>query len=166
MAHNEKELIAAARQKALALYEGKLVPHHSCGVCMALTFNLPAGPYQALRRGGVTGDGECGAIKGCELVIGQYFGDTDPAGPVSPKFRSAMAHFRSQWEKRAPLGPGGRRRPDGTLDIICNHLTGPQGDFAGENRHKFCLDLVATMAEILAETLLKFGATFEIKPVK
>ncbi len=166
MAQNEKELIAAARRKALALYEGKLVPHHSCGICMAETFNLPSGPYQALRRGGITGEGECGAIKGGELVIGQYFGDPNPTGPVSPKLRSAMAHFRTQWEKRAPLGPGGRRRSDGTVDIICNHLTGPQGDFAGENRHKFCMELVGTMAEILAETLLKFGATFEIKPVR
>jgi len=161
----EKSLIAAARQKAFTLYEGKQVPHRSCGIALAETFNLPTAPAQALRRGGVTGEGDCGAIKGGELVLGQLLGDPDPTGPVTPKLRQAMAYYRAQWEKRVPLGPGGRRRPDGTMDIICNHLTGPQGDFDSENRHKFCTELVATTAEIVAETLLKAGFEFQIKPI-
>ena len=42
------------------------------GICLAETFNLPTAPYQALRRGGITGEGECGAIKAGELILGQY----------------------------------------------------------------------------------------------
>jgi hypothetical protein len=162
----ERDLIAAARQKAFTLYEGKQVPHRSCGIALAETFGLPTAPYQSLRRGGITGEGECGAIKAGELVLGQFFGDPNPTAPVTPKLRSAIAYYRAQWEKRVQLGPGGRRRPDGTLDIICNHLTGPQGDFASENRHKFCTNIAATVAEIVAETLLKFGAKFEVTPIR
>ena len=43
-----------AHEKAHILYEGKRVPHHSCGICIAATFDLPTRPFQSLRKGGVT----------------------------------------------------------------------------------------------------------------
>lgn len=162
--HAQKERIRAARLKAFALYEGKQVPHRSCGICLAETFNLPTAPYQALRRGGITGQGECGAIKAGELILGQYFGDPDPAGAVTPTLREAIRYYREQWQKRVALGPGGVPRSDGSPDIICNHLTAPHGEFSGERRQQFCTNLAATVAEIVAETLLKFGAQFEVRP--
>jgi hypothetical protein len=156
---------AAARQKAFTLYEGKQVPHRSCGICLAETFNLPTAPYQALRRGGITGEGECGAIKAGELILGQYLGDPDPTAPVTPKLREAVFYYREQWQKRLALGPGGQRRSDGTLDITCNRLIAPQGEFMGEKRHRFCTALAATVAEIVAETLVKFGVKVEVRGV-
>ena len=157
-------LIAGARQKAFTLYEGKQVPHRSCGICLAETFNLPTAPYQALRRGGITGEGQCGAIKAGELILGQYFGDPDPTGMVTPKLREAILYYREQWQKRVPLGVGGKRNADGSVDIVCNHLTAPHGEFMGPQRHQFCTNIAATVAEVVAETLLKFGAKFEIRP--
>ena len=62
--------ITAAREKAFVLYEGVQVPHRSCGIAIAETFNLPTRPYQALRRGGITGKGPCGAIRAGEHVLG------------------------------------------------------------------------------------------------
>jgi hypothetical protein len=162
---SERELIAAAKRKAFILYEGKQVPHRSCGICLAETFNLPTAPYQALRRGGITGEGECGAIKAGELVIGEYFGDPNPTGAVTPVLREAIQYYRDQWQKRADLGPGCTRRADGSLDIICNHLTAPQGEFTEEKRQQFCTNIAATVAELVAETLVKFGAKFEVKPI-
>ena len=53
------------------------VPHRSCGIALAETFNLATTPYQCLRNGGITGKGECGAIKAGELILGEYLGDPD-----------------------------------------------------------------------------------------
>lgn len=161
----QRKLIEAAKRKAFILYEGKQVAHRSCGICLAETFNLRTEPYQSLRRGGITGEGECGAIKAGELILGEYFGDPNPSGAVTSKLREAIQHYREQWQKRANLGPGCRCRADGTLDIICNHLTAPHGDFHSENRQEFCTNIAATVAELVAETLLKFGATFEVTPI-
>jgi hypothetical protein len=158
-------LIAAARQKAFILYEGRQVPHRSCGICLAETFNLPTAPYQALRRGGITGDGECGAIKAGELVLGQYLGDPAPSGPVTPRLRDAIRHYHEQCRQRLPLGPGGSWPAGGARDIVCNHLTAPQGEFTGPQRQAFCTNIAAAVAEIVAETLVRFGAVFEVKEV-
>jgi|ERR1051325_309099 hypothetical protein len=158
-------LIEAARRKAFILYEGKQVAHRSCGICLAETFNLATAPYQALRRGGITGEGECGAIKAGELILGEYLGDPNPAGSVTPKLREALVYYRQQWQQRAKLGPGGTRRADGSYDIVCNHLTAPQGEFTGEQRQQFCTNIAATVAALVAETLLQFGATFEVTPL-
>lgn len=165
MTETEAQLVRAAREKAFILYEGKRTPHRSCGICLAETFNLPTPPYQALRRGGITGEGECGAIKAGELVLGEFFGDPNPTGPVTPTLREAIRHYHDQWQARANLGPGCVRRADGTLDITCSHLTAPQGEFTGEKRQTFCTNIAATVAELVAETLVTFGAKFEIKPI-
>jgi hypothetical protein len=156
----EKDLIAAARHKAFVLYEGKRVPHRSCGIALAETFNLPSRPYQSLRRGGITGEGECGAIKAGELVIGEYLGDPDPAGKVTPALRAAAAFYRRRWQQRVDRGPGGAAG-----SIICNDLTRPLGDFAGEARQSFCTSIAAAVAEAVAETLVRFDAPFTITPI-
>ena len=153
----ELELVAAAREKARILYEGARVPHRSCGIALAETFNVRAAPYQSLRRGGITGEGECGAIKAGELILGEYFGDPAPTGPVTPALRDAAAFYRQSWKSRVDRGPGG--------SIVCNDLTASFTDFHGAERQSFCTQLAATVAELVAETLLVFGARFEITPI-
>jgi hypothetical protein len=157
---DEAERIAAARRKAFILYEGKQVPHRSCGIALAETFNLATRPYQSLRRGGITGEGECGAIKAGELIIGEYLGDPDPAGKVTPALRGAAAFYRKEWRRRIDLGAGGAGG-----SIVCNVLTAPWGDFQGDQRQGFCTNIAASVAEIVAETILRFGASFELTPI-
>ncbi|HVR74864.1 MAG TPA: hypothetical protein VMT52_11050 [Planctomycetota bacterium] len=156
----ERKVIAAAREKAYILYEGKRVPHRSCGIALAETFNLPTRPYQALRRGGITGEGECGAIKAGELILGEYLGDPDPLGPVTPRLRAAAEAYGRAWKTRVDRGPGGE-----SGSIVCNTLTAPFGDFAGEARQAFCTSIAALVAEVVAEVLLRQGVDLEITPV-
>ena len=56
------EIVAALREKTRVLYEGKQTPHRSCGIALAEAFDRGTAAYQALRRGGLTGEGQCGAI--------------------------------------------------------------------------------------------------------
>ena len=156
----ESARVAAARRKAFILYEGKRVPHRSCGIALAETFNLDTRPYQSLRRGGITGEGECGAIKAGELVLGEFLGDPDPVGGVTQALREAAVFYRSEWQRRVERGPGGSGG-----SIICNVLTAPLGEFRGEARQSFCTNIAASVAEIVAETLIRFGAVFEISPI-
>ena len=44
-------------------------------------------------------------------------------------------------------------------------LTASFTDFHGAERQSFCTQLAATVAELVAETLLVFGARFEITPI-
>ena len=157
---SERSRIAAARRKAFVLYEGRRVPHRSCGIALAETFNLPTRPYQSLRRGGITGEGECGAIKAGELVLGELLGDPDPTGKVTPELRAAAAFYRRAWRERVDRGPGGEGG-----SIVCNVLTAPFGDFQGEARQSFCTHIAATVAEIVAEALVRFDVPFTITPV-
>jgi predicted DNA binding protein len=64
LTERERALIAAAREKAYILYQGRQVPHRSCGIALAETFGLATPAYQSLRRGGITGCGACGATRG------------------------------------------------------------------------------------------------------
>lgn len=155
----EQALIARARRKAYVLYEGKRLPHRSCGIALAETFNLPGGPYQALRRGGITGEGECGAIKAGELILGQILGDPDPTGSVTPALREAADLYRAMWQERVDRGEGGR---SGT--IICNDLTSPFGNFQGPERHAFCTNIASEVAAIVEEILIRLGSPVEIVP--
>lgn len=150
-------LIAKAREKAYILYEGVTVPHRSCGICLAETFNLPTRPYQALRRGGITGEGQCGAIKAGELILGEYFGDPDPTGAVTDTLRQAIQYYTEQWKQRVDRGT--------SPDIICNHMTGQFAEFKSPERMTFCTNVAAQVAEVVAETLITFGADFEITPI-
>ena len=167
LSDSEKAKVAAARQKAFVLYEGKSVPHRSCGIALAETFNLPTRPYQALRRGGLTGEGECGAIKAGELVLGEYLGDQDPTGKPTAVLREAAELYRREWTRRVDRGPSAQVVVPETapVDIVCNHLTSPLGDFQGSRRQLFCTNIAAQVAEIVAEILLRAGTNFEILPI-
>ena len=68
----EQAIVAAARHKAFVLYEGKQVAHRSCGIALAETFDLPTRPYQALRRGGITGEGEASYQRAWTTVRRKY----------------------------------------------------------------------------------------------
>ena len=148
------EIIAAAREKARVLYEGKRVAHRSCGIAIAETFNVPSRPYQSLRRGGLNGEGQCGAIKAGELILGEIFGDPDPAGPVAQTFLEAMTFYQAAVASRVDRG--------GSPTIICNDLTQRFQDFNSEARQAFCTGIAAAVAEVLAETILKYGGHLNI----
>ena len=103
--------IEAARRKAHVLYEGVETPHRSCGIALAETFGLDTRPYQAFRKGGITGEGPCGSIQAGLVILGQLLGDPDPTGPVTPELRAAAEEI-------------GRRLVDGGSTAV------PAGDVA------------------------------------
>jgi hypothetical protein len=156
LSERERALIAAARDKAYVLYEGVQVPHRSCGIALAETFGLPTRPYQALRRGGLTGEGYCGSIKAGELILGEYLGDPDPVGPPTEALRRAARWYQDQ----VPLRFDRQRSPD----YVCNNLTRQHGDFAGPARKDFCTRLTAEVAALAAEALLRFKPTSGVDP--
>jgi len=155
---DEAAYVTAARDKAFILYEGVRVPHRSCGIAIAETFNLPTRPYQALRRGGITGKGPCGAIRAGEHVLGELLGDPDPVGAVTPELRGAITWFQDAWLVRI-------RHDD--PDIVCDNLVRPHGDFAGPARKAFCTNIAADVAALTAEALCRFAtARPPITPVE
>lgn len=145
------QLIRWAYQRAFTLYEGVQTPHRSCGIALAETFGLPTAPYQALRRGGITGCGECGAIKAGELILGQLLGDPDPTGAVTDALKRAATRYRQLWSDHTTRGQA--------ADIICNTLTGQFDDFRSPQRHAFCTQLAADVAACIALTLHEQGYT-------
>ena len=145
---DERAYVDAARDKAFVLYEGVRVPHRSCGIAIAETFGLPSRAYQALRRGGITGKGSCGAIRAGEQVLGELLGDPDPVGGVTSELRSAVTWFQDAWLTRIQHG---------NPDIICDHLVRPHGEFAGPARKAFCTNIAADVAALAAEALCRFA---------
>ena len=152
---DEVAYVAAARDKAFVLYEGVRTPHRSCGIALAETFGLPTPAYQALRKGGITGKGACGAIRAGEQIIGELLGDPSPTGMVTPELRSAVTWYQEAWHARmfgstprSPLGP----------DIVCDTLVRPHGEFMGPARKAFCTNLAADVAALTAEALCRFGS--------
>lgn len=156
----ERAYVASARAKAHVLYEGVRVAHRSCGIAIAETFGLPTRPYQALRRGGITGAGTCGALRAGEHVLGELLGDPDPAGAVTGELRAAVGWYQAEAERRVDRG--------GVPSTICNDLVRPHGDFGGARRKAFCTSLAAQVAELTAEALVRFGpaAPSAITPVE
>jgi len=155
---DEQAYVASARAKAFTLYEGLQVPHRSCGIAIAETFGVPSRPYQALRRGGITGKGACGAIRAGEQVLGELLGDPDPVGAVTPELRAAVTWFQDAWLTRLRAN---------NPDIICDHLVAPHGDFAGQARKAFCTNIAADVAALTAEALCRFSAERpQISPVE
>ncbi|BDG09179.1 C-GCAxxG-C-C family (seleno)protein [Anaeromyxobacter paludicola] len=146
---NDRELVEALRERARLVYEGKAVPHRSCGIAIAETFGVPTRPYGALRRGGLTGEGRCGAVQAGLLVLGELLGDPEPAGPVTPALREAVAWYAAEVERRLDRG--------GAATLVCNDLTGRFPVFQSEPRHAFCTELVTVVAEVLAEALARAG---------
>jgi hypothetical protein len=156
----ERELCARARRHAFVLYEGKTVAHRSCGIALAETFGLPTRPYQALRRGGITGEGECGAMKAGELVLGELLGDPDPRGPVTSDLRAAVVEYQADIRRR--LAAAGILPAPDAPDTRCNTLTRPRGDFMGDARKSMCTSIAAEVAEATCEAALRHGARVEI----
>lgn len=144
----ERAYVAAARDKAFILYEGVRVPHRSCGIAIAETFGVPSRPYQALRRGGITGKGSCGAIRAGEQLLGELLGDPDPVGAVTPELRAAVSWYQDAW-----LAQIRNNEPD----IVCDHLVRPHGEFTGPARKAFCTNLAADVAALTAEALCRFS---------
>jgi hypothetical protein len=140
------EIVAAVREKARVLYEGKRVAHRSCGIALAETFGRPSAAYQALRRGGITGDGPCGAILAGQLLLGELLGDPDPTGPTTPALKAAMERYKAEIARRM-----------GVANPICDDLVRPFGEFTGAPRAAFCTDLAATVAEVVARIALDAG---------
>jgi len=141
--------IRRIREEAFARYEGKSVSHRSCGVCLAEVFGFPTRPFHAFRRGGLTGEGECGAVKAAQFILGAHLASPDPDGPLTEALRDAMTFFDTRWREKVSLAAG--------ASAICKHLTATFPDFNGEERRRFCTRLVAGVAEALAETLVAFG---------
>jgi hypothetical protein len=157
----EEKITARARlahDTAFILYEGKRTPHRSCGICLAETFNLPTRPYQSLRKGGITGKGECGSIKAGELILGEYLGDPDPTGVVTDALRTAAQRYRDLWHERLNLGSAPNH--------ICENLTAQFGEFTSPERVHFCTNLAADVAAIVAQVLTEAGVEFEIKDIR
>jgi hypothetical protein len=153
----ERRLIDDARAKAHVLYEGKDTPHRSCGVCLAETFGLPWRPYQALRRGGITGEGACGAIRAGEMILGDLLGPQGPADPVSDRLKDAIRFYQAKWKERQTAA--------GWRDTICNTLVSPFPNFQSSERAGFCTSMAADAAELVAETLVRSGYPFQIEPI-
>ena len=146
----DAEIVAALREKARVLYEGKLTPHRSCGIALAETFDRDCRAYQALRRGGITGEGTCGAIMAGVLLLGELLGDPDPTGPADRRrSRTAVATYRAEVARRVHTG--------GARTQVCNDLTGQFPVFQSEERLMFCADIATTVAEIVAEIALAHG---------
>jgi hypothetical protein len=152
---DEVAYVASARAKAFTLYEGVRVGHRSCGIALAETFGLATAAYQALRRGGITGQGACGAIRAGEHVLGELLGDPDPAGAVTPVLREAVSWYQVTWRTRDIARTGDVAAPD----ITCDRLVRPHGDFMGAARKGYCTNLAAEVAAIAAEALCRFAAT-------
>lgn len=155
----ERTLIEAAREKAFLLYEGRVTPHRSCGIALAETFGLPSRPYQALRRGGITGAGLCGVIQGGRLILGELLGDPDPTGPVTPELRAAAMQFDARFPSLLDRG--------GTVDTgqSCNELTARFPTFQHPDRATHCTRLAADVAGLVAELVLRSGGSIEIIPI-
>ena len=154
----EQEIVAALREKARRLYQGDGVPPRSSGVALAEAFDRDHRPYQGLRRGGVTGDGECGAVVAGRLLLGEMFGYPDPTAPVSLALREAMNLYRAAIVKRLEAGGAG--------SFVCNDLVRRFSVHHSEERIAFCSDIVGTVAEIVAEIALQLGATLEPTPIR
>jgi hypothetical protein len=135
--------IAEARERALLLYEGRVTPHRSCGIAVAETFGLPTASYQALRRGGLTGEGTCGALLGGILVLGEILGDPDPTGAPTPLLRQAIPLYRSRIATRLQDSP----------ERSCNSRVAAFPDFMSSERRSYCTNLALTVAEVVAEVL-------------
>lgn len=145
----EHAYVAAARAKAFVLYEGVRLPHRSCGIAIAETFGVPSRPYQALRRGGITGKGTCGAIRAGEQLLGELLGDPDPTGAVTPELRDAVSWYQAAWLAQLRGGDPA---------IVCDDLVRPHGEFTGPARKAFCTNLAADVAALTAEALCRFSA--------
>jgi hypothetical protein len=145
------------RSKAFVLYDGTRTAHRSCGIALAEAFDRPTAAYQSLRRGGITGEGTCGAVVAGQLLLGELLGDPDPTGKVTPALRAAMSRYLER--VRSELDRGG------VASLVCNDMTAPHGEFAGPARHRFCTRVAAQVAQLVDEVLREHGVAHRATPV-
>ena len=141
------------RSKALLLYEGERTPHRSCGIALAEAFGRPTAAYQSLRRGGITGQGTCGAVVAGQLLLGEFLGDPDPTGAVTPALKQAIERYQQRVTDELDRGE--------SPTLICNDMTAPHGDFRGPARHHFCTQVVAQVGQLVDELLREQGMVIE-----
>lgn len=146
------------RSKALLLYDGVRTPHRSCGIALAEAFDRPSAAYQSLRRGGITGHGTCGAVVAGQLLLGEFLGDPDPTGKVTPALRAAMQRYLDRVDAELDRGA--------SPDLVCHHLTAQHGEFTGPARHHFCTGLVGQVAGIVDDVLRAHGVIHRATPVR
>ncbi len=142
-------ILSWAEARCRLLYAGEQVAHRSCGIAVAETFGRRTEPYQALRRGGLTGHGMCGAVQAGVLVLGEVFGDPDPTAPATDELRAAATRYRQLWSAAQPL--------KGRSSIVCNDLTGGFSSFKSAARHDFCTDIASHVARCVAQTIVELG---------
>ena len=152
------QIVWSIREKARILYEGREVAHRSCGIALAEAFNLPTRPYQALRRGGISGEGFCGAVIAGQLILGEYLGYPDPTAPVSLQLREAMTLFNREMGRRLDRG--------GSPTLLCNDLVKRFAIFHTDERTDFCTGIVALVAEVVAQVLLHYEIQIEATPMQ
>jgi hypothetical protein len=168
------DLAEKAWRTAFVLYEGRTTPHRSCGIALAETFGLSPGAYQALRRGGITGDGECGAYKAGELVLGELLGDPDPTGGVTAALRQAITRYQQLAREKLVLGAQDAPRRSAAAqrllplhqvewDIRCNTLTGQFEAFQSPQRAAFCTNVAAEVARLVVLAAMDAGHTPVVK---
>lgn len=145
------------RSKALVLYEGERTPHRSCGIALAEAFDRPTAAYQSLRRGGITGQGTCGAIVAGQLLLGEFLGDPDPKGAVTPALRTAMTRYLARVDAELDRGA--------SPTTICNDMTAPHGNFMSPARHQFCTAVVGQVAQLVDEILREHGIEHQATPI-
>jgi hypothetical protein len=153
----DREKVAALVEKARVLYQGKVVGHRSCGIALAETFGRPTPAYQALRAGGITGEGTCGSVLAGQLLLGELLGDPDPRGQVTDALREAMVWYQAEIARRLNRG--------GSPTLVCGDLTGRFPVFHSEQRLDFCTDIVTLVAEVVAQALLRVGAALPDAPI-
>jgi len=146
------------RSAAFVLYEGTRTPHRSCGIALAEALGRPSAAYQSLRRGGITGEGTCGAVVAGQLLLGEFLGDPDPTGKVTPALRAAIGEYMRRVKTELDRGP--------SVDLVCNNMTAPHGDFVGAPRHGFCTRVVAQVAQLVDEALRAQGVVVAAPKVR
>jgi len=151
---HERALVDAAMEGARARYAGEGVPHRSCGISLAETFQRRTAPYQALRKGGITGRGECGTALGGRMVLGELLGDPDPGGKTTVALREAVLDYEARWEARVGVVDGCRR---------CDHLMRSFEDFGGPARKARCTGLAQQTAGLVAEVLVRHGHGVQLR---
>ncbi len=144
--------VAAARERAELLYIGEAVVHRSCGIALAETFGVPPRSYQALRRGGLTGEGTCGALQAGVLLLGELLADPDPTAPPTTEMKDAVARYRA--EITAAAG--------GTPDDSCNSRTERFPAFSSRPRLLACTALAGVAAAGVAGVLWDLERTVAI----
>ena len=144
--------VEVARARAELLYLGEKVAHRSCGIALAETFGVPSRSYQALRKGGLTGEGSCGALQAGVLVLGELLGDPSPTGAPTPELREGVARYRAAVAAEV----------EGSVDASCNARTARFPDFGGRPRLVACTALAATAAAAVAGVLWDLGRVVPI----